>query len=268
MWLLYTLIILAVLYLLAIRGRSGHPGLQELRGWYYAHRGLHGPGKPENSMAAFRAALEGGYGIEFDVHLMKDGNLAIIHDSSLKRTAGVDVRIEDLAADELDHYRLESTDEKIPLLSELLELYAGKAPLIVELKCERNNVNELCAAACQLLDTYNGPYCVESFDPRCVLWLKRNRPDIIRGQLAENWLKAKSMKLPWILKLALTCHLGNFLLMPDFTAYKYADRKVLGTDLCRKLWKVQGVSWTIQTKEDFDIVVSEGWLPIFEGFIP
>jgi glycerophosphoryl diester phosphodiesterase len=268
MWLVYTLIILSVLYLLAIRGRSGHPGLQNLRGWYYAHRGLHGQGRPENSMAAFRAALEGGYGIEFDVHLMKDGNLAVIHDSSLKRTAGADVMIEDLTVADLENYRLEGTNEKIPLLRELLDLYAGKAPLIVELKCERNNFSALCRAACAMLDTYDGPYCMESFDPRCVLWLKKHRPDIIRGQLAENWLKVKSMKLPWILKLILTCHLGNFLLMPDFTAYKYADRKVFGTDLCRKLWNVQGVSWTIRTKEDFDIAVKEGWLPIFEGFIP
>jgi glycerophosphoryl diester phosphodiesterase len=193
MWLVYTLIILSVLYLLAIRGRSGHPGLQNLRGWYYAHRGLHGQGRPENSMAAFRAALEGGYGIEFDVHLMKDGNLAVIHDSSLKRTAGADVMIEDLTVADLENYRLEGTNEKIPLLRELLDLYAGKAPLIVELKCERNNFSALCRAACAMLDTYDGPYCMESFDPRCVLWLKKHRPDIIRGQLAENWLKVKSL---------------------------------------------------------------------------
>ena len=79
--------------LLTLRGRTGHPGLEALRGWGYAHRGLHGDGVPENSMAAFKAALDHGYGIELDIHLLKDGNLAVIHDASLKRTAGADVEL-------------------------------------------------------------------------------------------------------------------------------------------------------------------------------
>ena len=88
-------------YLFCIGGRTGHPGLKALKGWNYAHRGLHDGSLPENSMGAFRAALESGCGIELDVHLMKDGNLAVIHDSSLQRTAGVDVRIEDLTLAQL-----------------------------------------------------------------------------------------------------------------------------------------------------------------------
>ena len=65
--LLIIFVIVSVLYVLALRGRSGHPGLAELRKWNYAHRGLHNASRPENSMAAFRAALEKGYGIELDV---------------------------------------------------------------------------------------------------------------------------------------------------------------------------------------------------------
>ena len=93
---LITTAAVSALFLGALRCRAGHPGLKALRGHGYAHRGLHGNGLPENSMAAFRAALDHGYGIEFDLHLLKDGNLAVIHDSSLLRTAGTDVRIEDL----------------------------------------------------------------------------------------------------------------------------------------------------------------------------
>ena len=261
------IIILVVLYLLALTGRTGHKGLRKLRGWGYAHRGLHGNGVPENSMLAFRKALEGGYGIEFDVHLMKDGNLAIIHDSSLKRTAGADVLIEDLTVEDLENYRLEGTDEKIPLFSELLDLYAGKAPLIIELKAHGNHA-ELSKAVCDAMEGYKGVYCMESFDPRVVQWLRKNRPEIIRGQLAENFLKVKQNPLNIVIKFIMTNHLMNFLTMPDFVAYKFADRNTLGTRICRKFWKLQGVSWTIRSQEDFDTAVREGLLPIFENFKP
>ena len=264
---LIAIVLLFVLYLLALSGRTGHRGLRKLRGWGYAHRGLHGNGVPENSMLAFRKALEGGYGIEFDVHLMKDGNLAIIHDSSLKRTAGADVLIEDLTGEDLENYRLEGTDEKIPLFSELLDLYAGKAPLIIELKAHGNHA-ELSKAVCDAMEGYKGVYCMESFDPRVVQWLRKNRPEIIRGQLAENFLKVKQNPLNIVIKFIMTNHLMNFLTMPDFVAYKFADRNTLGTRICRKFWKLQGVSWTIRSQEDYDTAVMEGWFPIFEYFTP
>ena len=258
---------LILLYILANRCRSSHPGLKSLQGWSYAHRGLHGPGRPENSLAAFRAARDGGYGIEFDLHLLKDGNLAVIHDSLLKRTTGQTGRIEDLTTEDLKNYRLEGTEETIPTFRELLDLYGGKAPLIVELKPVDGNHAALCEKACDMLDFYEGVFCLESFDPRCVRWLKKNRPDMIRGQLSENFRKT-SPNMPWYLRFALTHQLLNFGGMPDFTAYKYADRKGISPTICRKLWKAQGVSWTLRTREEYDIAVQEGWLPIFEGFEP
>ena len=141
------ILILAILYLFAIRCRKGHPGLKDLQGWSYAHRGLHGNGIPENSMAAFRAALEHGYGIELDIHLLKDGNLAVIHDSLLNRTTGAAGRIEDLTTEELKNYHLEGTEETIPEFMDVLTLYNGKAPLIVELKPTDGNHAALAEAA-------------------------------------------------------------------------------------------------------------------------
>ncbi len=262
------LCLLCILYLLSLMGRTRHKDLPRLQNWAYAHRGLHGNGIPENSMRAFRQALQKGYGIEFDVHLMKDGTLAVIHDASLKRTADADVFIEDLTKADLDLYCLEGTWEGIPLFHQVLNLYAGKAPLIIELKSERNNYAQLCQAACDALEHYQGDYCLESFDPRCIRWLRKNRPDIIRGQLAENFLQNRKSTLPFIFKFILTNHLFNFLTRPDFIAYRYGDRNNLSTRLCRKLWRLQGVSWTIRTQEEFDTAVNEGWLPIFESFEP
>ena len=258
----------SVLYVLALRGRTGHPQLRKFCQWRYAHRGLHGNGVPENSMDAFRLALESGYGIELDIHLLADGNLAVIHDASLKRTAGVDVQIESLTTEQLRDYPLEGTTQTIPTFRQVLDLYAGKAPLIVELKPENNNHAALTAAACEMLADYPGLYCIESFDPRCIRWLKANRPDIVRGQLAHNSLHEAPGRVPYILRLVMTNLLSNFWNLPDFIAYRFGDRNRLSVRLARKFWKIQGAAWTLQTQEEFDAALQDNWIPIFEGFRP
>lgn len=260
--------ILFVLYILALRGRKNHPGLETLRKWSYAHRGLHGNGVPENSMAAFRLALEAGYGIELDVHLLKDGGLGVMHDSNMKRTAGVERKLEDLTTEELTRFHLESTEETIPDFHDVLKLFNGKAPLIIELKSDGNNAAQLSKTVCELLDTYEGPYCLESFDPRCVLWIKKHRPEMIRGQLAENFVIRDTDGVPFILRWVMTKQVANFITKPDFIAYRFEDRVRLGNRICRNFWGLQGVSWTIKTKENYDTAVKEGWIPIFEGIRP
>ena len=264
---LVILLVICALYVLSLSGRRNHPGMAELQGWSYAHRGLHDGEKPENSMAAFRAALEGGYGIELDVHLLADGNLAVIHDSDLTRVTGQPGRVEDLTTEQLKDYRLCGTEETIPEFRQVLELFAGKAPLIIELKVVGGNHAELAAAVCAMMKDYEGPYCMESFDPFAVHWLKKNEPNIIRGQLAENYMEHPN-KHPWIIRLITSYYLENFLTQPDFIAYRYADRDTLSNRLCRGLWNLAGVSWTIQTQQEYDIAVSEGWIPIFENFTP
>lgn len=265
---LIAIFLLAVLYVLSLRGRTRHPLLRRLRKWKYAHRGLHGNGIPENSMAAFRLALENGYGMELDVHLLADGNLAVIHDASLKRTAGVDIRIEDLTTEQLPEYRLEGTYQTIPTFQQVLDLVDGKVPLIVELKPENGNHAELTKTACDMLSAYGGLYCIESFDPRCIRWLKKNHPEIVRGQLAHNSLREDKGKVPFILRFLMTNLLSNFWNVPDFVAYRYCDRNRLSVRIARKFWKIQGVSWTLKTQEEFDTAVQENWIPIFEGFKP
>ncbi len=265
--LIFLLIAVPAVYLFVLRGRRNHPGLAALRGWGYAHRGLHDQNRPENSLSAFQAALDGGYGVELDVHLLKDGTLAVFHDGTLDRVVGRPGKVAELTAGELNTCFLLGSDQAIPTFQEVLALFSGKAPLIVELKPDDGNHAALCRAVCDALDGYDGVYCLESFDPRCVRWLRHNRPELLRGQLSENFF-ASTNKMSWPIKLVLTAHLMNFLTLPDFVAYKFSDRKRLGTWLCRKLHRLQGVTWTVKTQADYDKALSEGWIPIFEGFLP
>ena len=156
----------------ATRGRRDHPKWAVLRRFRYAHRGLFDrtQGVPENSMAAFRRAREAGYGVELDVHLTGDGRLAVIHDKNLLRTAGVDAEISALSVPELKRYRLEDTGEQIPLLEEVLDLFQGGPPLLVELKADYFDVSELVEKTVKLLDQYRVNYCIESFHPGVLLW--------------------------------------------------------------------------------------------------
>ena len=176
--------------------------------------------------------------------------------------------MEDLTTEQLVNYELEGTEETIPTFRQLLDLYDGKAPLIVELKPVKGNHAALCEAACKMLDSYNGVYCLESFDPRCIHWLKKNRPDLIRGQLTEDFVHNAKSPLHPVLKFILTHQLENFLCRPDFIAYKFRDRKTISMTLCKKLWKLETVTWTLISKEEYDTAVAEGWIPIFENFIP
>ena len=265
--LILVILLCMVLHVLAVRGRKNHPGMESLRGWYYAHRGLHDDEKPENSMAAFSAALEKGYGIEFDLHLLKDGTLAVMHDSDLKRMTGREGFMEDLTAQDLTDYHLGGTDQVIPTFAQVLELFQGKAPLIIELKTKDGNAAALTEAAVEMLKSYQGPYCIESFDPRCIRYLKQHYPELIRGQLAEDAVK-RDKGISWPVRFLCTYYLENFLTVPDFIAYRFEDRENASNAIIRRLWGVQGVSWTIKKPEDFKTAVQEGWLPIFEGFDP
>ena len=166
--------------------------IQELLKHRYAHRGLHAkPTIPENSMAAFARAVEAGYGIELDLHLTRDGKLAVIHDASLKRTCGVNLKIEDLTLAEARDYPLEESDERIPEFCDFLRLVDGKVPLVVELKAEGRNEKALTDAAMRALADYTGLYCVESFSPAVVDYLKKLIPRSCAGSSPGHSTKRK-----------------------------------------------------------------------------
>lgn len=107
----------------------------------FAHRGASGV-CPENTMASFRKALElGATGIETDVQMSKDGRLVLIHDETLKRTAGAEGLVKDYTFVELrkldagSWFGAEYSGERIPVLEELLELTRDKGTMVnIELK--------------------------------------------------------------------------------------------------------------------------------------
>ena len=249
------------------RPRSGF--YAKLGDCHYAHRGLHAihAGIPENSIRAFRLAANNGFGAELDVRMSRDGRLVVMHDESLKRTAGANANVSAVTTQVLSQLNLEGTREKVPFLEDVLPLFDGKTPLLIEIKPENGNYEELTRKVTNLLKDFPGlDYMIESFDPRVLLWLKKHRPDIIRGQLSENFFKDPECVLNPFMRFLMSNMMANFLTRPDFIAYKYEDRGDLAPGLCRKLWGPQFFWWVVRSQEDVRPLVQQKELIIFEGF--
>lgn len=266
---LAALVLISVLYLLAIMPKIR--GRHDLSPWqvrYYAHRGLHNNNSeaPENSMAAFKLAVNQNYGIEMDVQLSKDGVPVVFHDFNLKRACGIDKKVKDLTFDQLQELTLFHSKERIPSLQSVLDMVNGQVPLIIEFKVEFTDTS-VCDITAPMLDNYKGLYCIESFNPLVLFWYKRKRPHIMRGQLASNLIKDKeegSVSLFFILQNLLL----NFITKPDFISYNYIHRSTLSLILCKRLYRTPTFAWTIKSQESLN--ASRKWFDyfIFDHFIP
>ena len=264
--LLITLLLLALLWILMIAPRScKDPLMGKLLKAKYAHRGLHNiqKGVPENSMLAFSLAVEEGLGIELDVHLSKDGRLVVEHDDTLTRTASDPRRIEDCTYRELSSLTLEGTEEHLPLLEEVFAKVGGKVPLLIEMKTVGGNQKILAESVAKALETYEGPYCVESFDPRVLHYFGKVAPKVLRGQLAGDVRKDGSTVSP-LINFLLKNLLVNAISRPDFVAYHYKDEHLLSFRLCRALFAPPLFYWTVKTQEAADAAKEAGAAPIFE----
>ena len=225
----------------------------------YAHRGLHGNGIPENSLAAFAAARAAGYGVELDVQLTADGKIVVFHDDTLERMCGDDVKIKNLTLQQLQQYRLADTDERIPLFTQVLQTLVDM-PVICEIKMQDCNLStELCEGVCREIADYRGDLCVESFSPYVVKWFRKNRPDIVRGQLSCSFCNDRGIK-----HFAMRHLLVNCMGRPDFIAYGFEDLTPWGFRLNKGLFKAFTVAWTARGDEqrkaaakDFDTVIFE-----------
>ena len=244
-------IVLFLLWLcLAAPGRR-RPETAALARVRYAHRGLHdaAAGIPENSLAAFARAIERGYGIELDVQLSSDGIPIVFHDETLDRVCGRAGRVSSMTAAELTAVPLGGGEHCIPTLAEALRLVDGRVPLLVEIKYYRAP-KAIAAAAAALLDAYRGDYCIESFHPLAVAWFRHNRPSVVRGQLAMNYLKKKPDRRRRPYDLALHLFLTNFLGRPDFIAYDLHDRRALTFRIFSKIFHPTLFGWTARCQQD------------------
>lgn len=213
-----------------------------------AHRGYHNieEGIPENSMKAFKRAVENNLIIELDVHVLKDGEVVVFHDANLKRMTGIDKKIKDFNYNDIKEIKLQGTNEKIPLLKDVLNMVNGRVPIIIELKYDVK-CGRLEEEVIKIIKNYNGEYAVKSFNPLSVNYFRKKFPEAIRGQLSSDF---KTDKMSKIKKLILSKMVFNFITKPDFISF---DIRALPNKKVQKIRKNKLIlGWTIKNENDLE----------------
>ncbi len=228
----------------------------------YAHRGLHSAEIPENSLAAFAAAAQAGYGIELDVHMSKDGKIVVFHDDDFSRLCADKRRVDQTGYQQMRKLRLSGTEHTIPLLSKVLDTVGARVPLIIEFK-HRRDYKPFCDAAIAVLDGYTGAFCVESFDPRILAYLRKRRPKWMRGQLV---CRSSGQRL-WIENFVFANLLLNLLSKPHFIAYRHEEMHNFNYRLATGVLKGLSAAWTVRSPQDFEKLCGQDVdMIIFEDF--
>ncbi len=209
-----------------------------------AHRGYHSivNGVPENSIKAFEEAIRRGYAIELDVRLTADKQVVVFHDASLTRMCGGEnANVSDYTYEKLLEFNLSDSDQKIPLMSEVLSLVNGQVPLLIEVKNSNDDIDDLlCENLAQMLDSYEGAFAVQSFSPNIVAWFNKNRSTFIRGLLMKDYSKAN---VSIVKKAAWALGYYHHMSRPDFFAV-YHDDKIFVVSLLKKFFGAKVFGWT------------------------
>lgn len=242
-------------------------GLDKLTKVKFAHRGLHNGERAENSISAFRAAVEAGYGIELDVRLSKDGELVVFHDPTLARMTGIEGKVIDYTREELATFRLADTSDTVPTLREVLDTVDGRVPLLIEIKMQGDE-RGIAEKLAEVIADYRGEYIVESFNPLALRTFKKLMPKIPIGILSMKYSKEEAFrgKLLYFLleNLAL-----NFLMRPDFIAYEKGSGANPILRYIRKTYETPLFAWTVRSAEEEERAISDGFdTVIFEKYIP
>jgi len=225
-----------------------------------AHRGLWGPDIPENSLAAASAAVDGGFGIECDVRLSRDGTVIVFHDADTERMTGQAGRIAQLATHEIAARPFLGSGERIPTLAELLARIAGRVPLLIELKTDTlAQTAPLCLAVRRVLEGYRGPVAVMGFNPEVARWFATHAPKVVRGLVVTEHRETHLHAV----RDAILRRLAVRRARPDFLGY---DVRFLPSALPAAL-RLRGVpvlSWTVRSPQDRATVAQHADRPIFE----
>ena len=263
-WLILLVIFLALAFMT-------HPSLhyarcQRWRNERFAHRGLHDikRGLVENTLPAFAAARDAGFGMELDICFSKDMELVVFHDSDLLRLAGDARRVRQLTLEELKAIPLSGIDSaRIPTLREVLDLVDGKTPLLIELKSGPDNAR-LCQALMDMLADYRGEYIVESFNPLIVAWFRFHAPQVVRGQLVGP-LRIYRPTVNGIAAFFMAGLMANFVSRPDFVAYDANALRFFSPHLQRFLFRTPMAAWTVRDPALAALIQKRGEISIFEG---
>ena len=262
-------IILLIIYLFLVAPRMVHRAERTAitAHKFYAHRGLfdNEGDAPENSLAAFRKAVEAGYGMEMDIQLTKDDKLVVFHDATLKRMCGVEGYVWDYTLEELQQFRLANSEQTIPTFEEVLNVVGGKTPLIVEYKMDRP-LTKVCVLGDELLQNYSGAYCIESFHPFALMWYKKHRPEVLRGQLSGKLSKETSDKKKKVIYSLVSYLLTNVLTRPDFIAYDHWYVNNISRRVCKALGALS-IAYTVKSEERYEEVKNDFDLFIFDSCI-
>lgn len=231
-----------------------------------AHRGLHDERFDENSLSAFKSAVDHGYGIELDVHLLKDGTIAVVHDNNLSRVTGVNALVSEMNIDQLSKTSLLVSKESIPTLDAVLRVVKGKVPLLIEMKVDGKFDSHLPETILKLLENYpkTNNIAIESFNPYAIRWLSINHPNKYPyGQLVSHNLQNVSPFVNWMFASLFI----RFISKPSFLAFdvNYLPNRNLAR-LRRK--GMQVISWTIDNEEKRNLAKQETENYIFESIRP
>ncbi len=229
-----------------------------MAGGDYAHRGLHGPGAPENSPGAFALAIERGMGIECDVQRSSDGQAVVFHDFELDRLTGQTGPVAKRSSDQLGRITLSGSQDTIPSLRQLLDQVAGRVPLLIELKSNNSRrYAALCLAVRRVLEGYQGTHAVMSFDPRMVRWFASHAPLTTRGLIITE---EDDKALPGRLRRRLSL----WHCKPDFLAYDIRDLPSRFAAAQRRRG-LPLLSWTVRSEELRERAAAYADAPIAES---
>ena len=230
--------------------------LERLGALPFAHRGLHGAGRVENSRAAFEAAITAGHGIELDVQLSRDGEAVVFHDYKLERLTGATGDVAARTTAELKALKLTGTSESLATLAEILFLVGGQVPLLIEVKAPERSVTRLCLAVFRALAGYRGPVGVMSFNPEVGRWFARQAPRVLRGLVVtESGRKGVRGRLERRLSL--------WRAEPDFLAYDVRDLPSRFAR-ARRRKGLPVYTWTVRTEADHARAAAHADQAIFE----